>query len=655
MTHYTYTSHHSSEIHITSFRNLLQLYWASTDPLASVTMAQSPTYDLSNVQNVNQELKILEDSNKHYEFQLFLTQNVQTLTDNVIKDGTVSSQLQEEIDKFHTKIQHNNDQIELLKNAKKEEEDLTNRYAGKILIPKDTEYLVEYDEVAVEKALKTMSINTHRTFTTFFNKLFRYGSRRDFSHQNYRDIMDQLFDGQAHTELERIKDRPLDKIVQFFVAAYDPDHETPADIQAQIDSFYRKANEPIRATMVRLETLLYQASKVFPQDQRQAYIETGLREKLTRLVGDKTKAKLLKEIRVKAKKGQYATSEELKTMAKELELEYSELPTHDVHFPDSPHTHTLALHQINECQIQALENDPEQQPENNIEVHALDTKDTPYPNRNRPGGPDRSHQHKPGSSTRLSRRDAPYPQYHRSEQHNKPYYQRSSFSNSPNRRPYPAHKSYIPIPGNRPPQPSSTAQSLTTREENLQRKEKYLDDKAKELVNKHKEFIEQKLEFLSLKNNEPSNKAKDQPSSRNPTPVPEEEFDQTFWDAFEKADPMPQSPKPVQSSPDRHQERRFKPTAKGIAYFNRMANSGRPIRGLTVPVDYEEVGPMRCYKCGGTPKPGKPEQLNYVSDHWTGQCKIYKTYFNFPCSICKTHSVTAFHPEKECLRLTKNG
>ena len=191
-----------------------------------------------------------------------------------------------------------------------------------------------------------MVTDSDRTFKTFFHKLFAFGTKRTLSHSDYKDLLDNLLDGKAHEEYLNMRERPLDKIVKYFICTYDKKENDPADIFSKIDTFIRNKNEPIDNCMTRLESHLYSASKMLSKTDRQSFIDTGIREKITKLVGPATKAKIFQYMRQSLKTGYIPTAEDTIKIAREAELEFNEVPDTSITLVEGPHPNALALHNL---------------------------------------------------------------------------------------------------------------------------------------------------------------------------------------------------------------------------------------------------------------------------------------------------------------------
>ena len=587
----------------------------------------------SNVEALGAKIKALERELKQLTFNHSLAANTLELARNAdLENEEIINSAGADLHRLTTRIAEAQGKINTLNDQKGEVTNIISQYDKYVPVPEDSNVAVNFDRMEVFKLFGSMSSDRKKTFRTFFTKIFAYGKDRNLSHANYKQIMDLLLDGDMHEQFMRIRERPLQIIVKYLICQFDKAEQDPADIFNQIDNFTRRPNERINDCMIRLDNLLYIAAKILQQEERPHYIEHTLRSKIMQLIGPKTKHEVQRYIRINLKKGYQITSKEMISMASEAEIQFQEIPYEGLK-PQGTVQSLMA--QINEVSHDCYgSEDADHDDINDQEVAmiaALDVKEL-----------SKSHARDARHHTKspFGHRNSNDPRTRRRiEQHNQ-------WSNA-RQNSYKRQMEDYPTTGTQPRNQVDKEAAQMSRPMHKDQSDNI--DMLKSTIAKLQSDQEQ---LMKKQADAQQARSFNRTPTFNRTPNGSRPTTPTDWRPYEYTSHSRDRSSYPPKSP--HYDRKDYNSQNGKAVHWKS----RPILGLHVPHDYVERGNRLCLKCGGknyVSDEGIPK-VQFSNEHWTGSCPRYRTYFNQKCSICLSHDTTAFHPEKECMRLpaTKN-
>ncbi|CAM6053303.1 unnamed protein product [Sphagnum tenellum] len=130
------------------------------------------------------------------------------------------------------------------------------KFKQRVVIPEDTgtDQRINYREA---KQTIPEFDHTHKTLTVkgYFEKLFGWGTKRNLSHNNYMELLQQSLQGEMYDLFSTCVSRELTHVVrrledEFLVG------ETLHDYKQKLTDFVRKPKEPIRACVSRYRRIL---------------------------------------------------------------------------------------------------------------------------------------------------------------------------------------------------------------------------------------------------------------------------------------------------------------------------------------------------------------------------------------------------------------
>lgn len=159
----------------------------------------------------------------------------------------------------------------------------------------------------------------------FFRKLFSIGISSRYTHQNYKDCLLALLQGDALSDFVSMKDEPLSNIVDFMLTVYYK-KERLVDLEDKLENFQRLANEGLDSSMSRYLLLAKKVDSLYPVESRTLCKEQNKIKILFKLIQGTAKIELTKLRKTKLERGEHMSYELLFTHAISLERVYNDVP-----------------------------------------------------------------------------------------------------------------------------------------------------------------------------------------------------------------------------------------------------------------------------------------------------------------------------------------
>jgi len=167
--------------------------------------------------------------------------------------------------------------------------------APSVEVPKDHRTDQKVNEHDMRRACNTCGSANYpsSTFETFLSKLFSYGERRKWSHNNFKDAMASLLEGQPHAQFRQLikAGASFEEIISSMADEY-ISPVTIQDDKMALLQFRRMPLEKLTRAMARFAVLLTKTEQLFDKDMRVQRKRTEMKKTLHIIAAESAKERL---------------------------------------------------------------------------------------------------------------------------------------------------------------------------------------------------------------------------------------------------------------------------------------------------------------------------------------------------------------------------
>lgn len=159
----------------------------------------------------------------------------------------------------------------------------------------------------------------------FFRKLFAAAKSNRFSHEQLKEILMSLLEGEILSEFIAMEKEPLPNIVHHILTVHHK-KERLDDLELKLENFERFENEQLEGSMSRYLLLAKKVDNLYPKESQTLCKEQHKIKVLLQLIQGTAKVELVKLRKIKLERGEHIPFDQLFTHAKSLERVYNEVP-----------------------------------------------------------------------------------------------------------------------------------------------------------------------------------------------------------------------------------------------------------------------------------------------------------------------------------------